>query len=266
MYELKIFENPEFGQIRTVVKGNEPVFCLADVCKALELEQVSRVKQRLNKDGVTTSKVIDKLGREQEATFINEANLYKTIFQSRKESAERFTDWVTSEVLPSIRKNGGYISGQETLSDDELLAKALMVAQNKIAQREAEIQELRTSVHQLDAVITDMTPKADYADRILSSTDCLTVSQIAQDYGMSAKSFNKALHAAGIQHKVGEQWILYAQHQGKGYVQNRTHPYEKSNGNVGTKVYTVWSQKGRMFIYEKLKEIGVFPVMEVQGV
>ena len=102
MEDLQIFSNSEFGEIRTIAKDNEPMFCLADVCKALELEQVSRVKARLKTDGVTTSKVIDRLGREQEATFINESNLYKTIFQSRKESAERFTEWVTSEVLPSI--------------------------------------------------------------------------------------------------------------------------------------------------------------------
>ena len=104
--ELQIFNNSEFGQIRTVIVDSEPMFCLADVCRALELEQVSRVKARLKTDGVTTSKVIDRLGREQEAAFINEANRYKTIFQSRKDSAERFTDWVTSEVLPSIRKTG----------------------------------------------------------------------------------------------------------------------------------------------------------------
>lgn len=104
MNDLEIFKNEEFGEIRTVIKDGEPMFCLADICKALDLEQVSRVKQRLKADGVTTSKVIDRLGREQDATFINEANLYKTIFQSRKESAERFTDWVTTEVLPSIRK------------------------------------------------------------------------------------------------------------------------------------------------------------------
>lgn len=94
MNDLQIFNSEEFGEIRTITKDNEPMFCLADVCKALELEQVSRVKARLKADGVTTSKVIDRLGREQEATFINESNLYKTIFQSRKDSAERFTDWV----------------------------------------------------------------------------------------------------------------------------------------------------------------------------
>lgn len=116
--ELQIFNNSEFGEIRTITKDDEPMFCLADVCKALELEQVSRVKARLKTDGVTTSKVTDRLGREQEATFINESNLYKTIFQSRKESAERFTDWVTSEVLPSIRKTGSY---QKKLSPQEMM-------------------------------------------------------------------------------------------------------------------------------------------------
>lgn len=116
--ELQIFNNSEFGQIRTVIVDSEPMFCLADVCRALELEQVSRVKARLKTDGVTTSKVIDRLGREQEAAFINEANRYKTIFQSRKESAERFTEWVTSEVLPSIRKTGSY---QKPLSTQEMM-------------------------------------------------------------------------------------------------------------------------------------------------
>lgn len=118
MNNLQIFNNEEFGEIRTITKDNEPMFCLADVCKALELEQVSRVKARLKTDGVTTSKVTDRLGREQEATFINESNLYKTIFQSRKESAERFTEWVTSEVLPSIRKTGSY---QKQLSPQEMM-------------------------------------------------------------------------------------------------------------------------------------------------
>lgn len=121
--ELQIFSNSEFGEIRTITKDDEPMFCLADVCKALELEQVSRVKARLKTDGVTTSKVIDRLGREQEATFINESNLYKTIFQSRKESAERFTEWVTSEVLPSIRKTGSYSKPLTTSEQIRLLAQ-----------------------------------------------------------------------------------------------------------------------------------------------
>ena len=106
--ELQIFNNSEFGQIRTVIVDSEPMFCLADVCKALEITHITDVKNRLKQDGVGTAEVIDNIGRKQNATFINESNLYKTIFQSRKESAERFTEWVTSEVLPSIRKTGSY--------------------------------------------------------------------------------------------------------------------------------------------------------------
>lgn len=127
MNELQIFNSDEFGQIRTVIINEEPMFCLADVCKALDLEQVSRVKSRLKQDGVTTSKVIDSLGREQSATFINESNLYKTIFQSRKESAERFTDWVTSEVLPTIRKTGSY---QKPLTQQEMMRIQLGMIDN----------------------------------------------------------------------------------------------------------------------------------------
>lgn len=107
MNELKIFQNEEFGEIRTVTIDGEPMFCLADICKALELSQPSKVKERLNQKGVNSIPTLTS-GGTQNLLYVNESNLYKTIFQSRKESAERFTDWVTSEVLPSIRKTGQY--------------------------------------------------------------------------------------------------------------------------------------------------------------
>lgn len=129
MNDLRIFENSEFGEIRTITKDNEPMFCLADVCKALEITHVTDVKKRMKKDGVGTAEVIDSMGRNQKATFINESNLYKVIFQSRKPSAEKFTDWVTEEVIPSIRKNGGYIANQENLTPEQIVANALVVAQ-----------------------------------------------------------------------------------------------------------------------------------------
>lgn len=115
--ELQIFSNSEFGEIRTITKDNEPMFCLADVCKALEISNVGNVKQRLSEKGIHTADTPTK-GGMQKMTFISEANLYKTIFQSRKESAERFTEWVTSEVLPSIRKTGSY---QKPLSTQEMM-------------------------------------------------------------------------------------------------------------------------------------------------
>lgn len=105
--ELQVFNSNEFGEIRTVVENGEPMFCLADVCRALELTQPSKVKERLSEKGVNTIPTLTK-GGAQKLLYINEANLYKTIFQSRKESAEHFTDWVTSEVLPTLRKAGHY--------------------------------------------------------------------------------------------------------------------------------------------------------------
>lgn len=146
------FQNPEFGEIRTEVINGEPWFCLSDICKALELEQVSRVKTRLNLNGVTTSKVIDSMGRNQEATFVNEANLYKTIFQSRKESAERFTDWVTSEVLPSIRKTGSYQKPDQaaeplnTFEQIRLLATGTTELAQQVTHLSEEVTELKADM------------------------------------------------------------------------------------------------------------------------
>lgn len=120
--ELQIFSNSEFGEIRTITKDNEPMFCLADVCKALEISNVGNVKQRLSEKGIHTADTLTK-GGMQKMTFISEANLYKTIFQSRKESAERFTDWVTSEVLPPIRKTGSYSKPLTTSEQIRLLAQ-----------------------------------------------------------------------------------------------------------------------------------------------
>ena len=144
----------------------------------------------------------------------------------------------------------------------ELIALAVVEAQRMLAQKEEEVKQLQTTVQQMDAVITDMTPKVDYVDKILSSNDCMTVTQIAQDYGMSAVRFNSVLRTAGIQRKVGDQWILYADFQGKGYVRTKTNDYVKHDGSTGTKPLTVWTQKGRMFLYNKLKEIGIEPIEE----
>lgn len=259
MNDLQIFNNEEFGAIRTITKDNEPWFVASDICKALDLSNPTMATQRLDDD----EKAKFNLGLSGgDTNCVNEYGLYNLVLASRKKEAKEFKRWITHEVIPSIRKNGGYIANQEQMTPEQIVANALIVAQNIISKKDKQIEELETSVQQMDAVITEMTPKVDYADRILSSTDCMTVSQIAQDYGMSAKRFNKILHTAGIQRKVGEQWILYAEYQGKGYVRNKTCEYTKGNGGTGTKLLTVWTQKGRMLIYEKLKQIGVFPEME----
>lgn len=172
MDNLQIFQNSEFGEIRTITKDNEPMFCLADICRILEIKNISDCKNRLREKGVVTTDTPTR-GGMQKMTFINESNLYKVIFQSRKESAERFTDWVTSEVLPSIRKHGGYIAGQETLSDEELMAKALLVANRKIAERDEIIQRQ-------SEVIEEQKPKAIFADAVSASRTSILVGDLAK--------------------------------------------------------------------------------------
>lgn len=144
---MKIFSNPEFGDIRTEIINGEPWFCLSDVCKALELTNPSIVKQRLNAKGLSTAYTLT-AGGKQELLFINEANLYKTIFQSRKESAERFTDWVTSEVLPSIRKTGSYQQTPPltTVEQIQLIAKGCVELTQQVATLGAEVTELKTDM------------------------------------------------------------------------------------------------------------------------
>lgn len=144
---MKIFSNPEFGEIRTEVINGEPWFCLSDVCKALELTNPSIVKQRLNAKGLSTAYTLT-AGGKQELLFINEANLYKTIFQSRKESAERFTDWVAGEVLPSIRKTGSYqqVPPLTAAEQIQLIAKGCVELTQQVATLGAEVTELKTDM------------------------------------------------------------------------------------------------------------------------
>lgn len=168
MNELQIFENNEFGAVRTVVVNSEPMFCLADVCRALDISHVTDVKNRLKQDGVVTAEVIDSLGRKQMAAFINEPNLYKTIFQSRKPEAEKFSDWVTSEVLPSIRKHGVY-AVDELLNNPELAIKAFTAlkeerAKNKLLQEENE----------------RMRPKEIFADAVSASHTSILIGDLAK--------------------------------------------------------------------------------------
>ena len=258
MDKLKIFKNDVFGEIRAKVINDEPYLCLADLCKILEIKNPRDCKTRLNQDGVVTTDGVDILGRKALVTFINESNLYKVIFQSRKQEAEKFTEWVTSEVLPSIRKNGGYIHGQEQLSDDELISKALLVANKKI-------EEKNHLLVQKEAEIEEMKPKVNYYDMILQNKSTITITSIAQDYGMSAIEMNQLLHELGIQYKQSQQWFLYGPYKGLGYVQGKTHTYYRNDGTQGSQINTEWTPKGRKFIYDKLKEIGIIPLVEREG-
>lgn len=256
MNEMQVFNNNEFGNIRTLLIENEPYFMLNDVCRILEIGNPSDVKNRLKKDGVDIIEVIDELGRTQKANFITESNLYKVIFQSRKPQAEKFTDWVTDEVLPSIRKTGSYSHTPKTYLEalEQLVEK---VKQNEILQLENKAK---------DQQIAELKPKATYYDFILQCKDAVSISKISKDYGMSAIAMNRLLNELGVQYKQGDMWLLYYKYQDKGYTQSKTHNYDKGDGTQGVAMSTYWTQKGRLFIYDLLKNSGVTPLIERDAV
>ena len=253
MNEIEIFKY-EDKEVRTQIINNDIWFCLKDVCDILEIGHVTDTKNRLKKDGVGTTEVIDKLGRKQQATFINESNLYKVIFQSRKANAERFTEWVTSEVLPTIRKHGAYMTPEvieKTLTNPDFiigLATELKKAQTRNIFLEKEVKILQ--------------PKAKYHDEVLNSPNVVAITQIAKDYGMSAVKMNKLLNDLGIQYKLRNQWLLVQKYSDKGYVKSKTQEYFDTRGNIHTAMTTYWTQRGRLFIYETLKQQNILPVIE----
>ena len=169
MNELQIFNSEEFGEVRTVVLNSEPMFCLVDVCKALDIKNATDVAKRLDDDERTRLN----LGRQGETNFVIESGLYAVILRSDKPNAKKFRKWITGEVLPSIRKNGGYIAGQETLSDEELLSKALMVAQRKI-------EEKNNIIAMQDSRIQGMIPKEIFADAVSASHTSILVGDLAK--------------------------------------------------------------------------------------
>lgn len=261
MNELQIFNSPEFGDIRIVMVESEPMFCLSDVCRALEITNVGNVKQRLSEKGIRTMDTLTK-GGNQKLLYINEANLYKTIFQSRKESAQRFTDWVTDEVLPSIRKHGAYITEQvieKALTSPDFLIR--LATQLKEEQEKRKLAE--SEVKMKNQIISELKPKADYYDEILKNPGLVTITQIAKDYGMSGKKMNDILHSLGIQYKKSGQWLLYDRYSKNGYTHSETVDITRSDGRPDVKMNTKWTQKGRIFLYSTLKEKDILPVIEM---
>lgn len=170
MNELQIFNNEEFGEIRTITKDNEPWFVASDICRSLDLSNPTMAMQRIDDD----EKSKFNLGLSGgETNCVNEYGLYSLVLASRKREAKDFKRWITHEVLPSIRKNGGYIAGQETLSDEELLSKALMVAQRKI-------DEKNNIIAMQDSRIQGMIPKEIFADAVSASHTSILIGDLAK--------------------------------------------------------------------------------------
>lgn len=229
MNELKIW-NYNSSEIRTLTLNNEPWWVLTDVCKVLELSNATKVAQRLEEDERSNFK----LGRQGEATIINESGLYSVILRSDKPQAKPFRKWVTSEVLPAIRKTGMYAT-DELLNNPDLAIKAFTALKEERAKTKALTETVAVQQQQ----ILEMKPKASYYETVLNCKDLLSTTEIAKDYGRSARWLNDLLHEMKVQYKQGGKiWILYQKYAEKGYTSTKTQTYNGKDGEVHTKVHT----------------------------
>lgn len=208
--------------------------------------------------------------------YLPENMVYRLGFKANNETAIKFQTILADEVLPSIRRSGGYMVAKVDETPEELMARCIVVANETINRRnerikalEAEnssqsamIAEQNKEIASLMETVEEMKPKVSYYETILASKELMTTTQIALDYGMSAQKLNNLLHQFGIQYKVKDQWILYSKYAQNGYVHSIPIEITRANGRRETKNNTQWRQKGRLFIYDTLKERGILPLIE----
>lgn len=259
MDNLKIFENAEFGSIRTLEIDNEPYFVGKDVAEVLGYADTNKAIAMHcdDEDKKLNDKSSPSFG-QRGATLINESGLYSLILSSKLPTAKKFKRWVTSEVLPAIRKHGAYATDDVINNPDTWIE----VLQTLKAERE-KTKRLNEKIAVQTQQILELKPKASYYDVVLNCKDLLSTTEIAKDYGKSARWLNDLLHEMKVQYKQGKKiWILYQKYAEKGYTNTKTQTYNGKDGEVHTKPHTYWTQKGRLFIYDLLKSKGILPLIE----
>lgn len=255
MNDLKAFDY-EGMNVRVITHDGNPLFVASDICRALDITNSRDAVARLDEDekGVVLT---DTLGGPQNLTVVNEAGLYMLILSSRKPGAKQFKRWITHEVIPSIRKYGVY-AVDDVLSNPDMLISALEALKAERSVKKA--LELENQIQRQQ--IAEMHPKASYYDKVLACPDLVKITIIAKDYGWSAIRMNQELEKRKIQFKQGDTWFLYQKYAIKGYTQSKTYTYTGDSGMEHAKMHTLWTQSGRLFIYDILKADGILPVCE----
>lgn len=259
--EIKIFENSNFGKIRTLVIDDEAWFVGKDVAGILGyVDTFGALKKHVDEEDKQNCQS-NSFESPRGLTIINESGLYSLVLSSKLPTAKQFKRWVTSEVLPAIRKHGAYMTPQtlgEALKNPDTLIEILQ----RLKAEQEKSALLETTVRAQSQTIAEMKPKASYYDVVLNCKDLLSVTQIAKDYGKSAVWLNEFLHKKKIQFKQGKCWFLYQRYAEQGYTSTKTQTFNAPDGTVHTKVHMYWTQKGRLFLYDLLKGEGVLPLME----
>lgn len=251
MNDLAVFNNPDFGSVRTLMVGDVPYFVGKDLTTILGYANPSKaLSDHVDEEDKLNNDSLSSLG-QRGGWLINESGLYSLILSSKMPNAKKFKRWVTNDVLPSIRKHGVYATNDFIKKSLEDPAWAISVLQELQAKEE----KIAIQAQQ----IFEMQPKASYCDLILQNKSTLPITKIAKDYGMSGRKMNDLLHDLGIQYKMGKTWILYQEYADQGYTQSRTFAIDDEKSAM----HTYWTQKGRLFLYDLLKsKKGILPVIE----
>lgn len=261
MNELQVFNNSEFGQLRTVAINGEPWLVGKDVAAALGYSDTfGALKKHVDGEDKLVCQ-IDSAGQKRDATVVNESGLYSLVLSSKLPTAKKFRRWVTSEVIPSIRKHGAYITPDtidKMIATPEFGIKLLTALKDE--QEKNRVLEAENALQK--QAIADFEPIKQYVDTILESKGTLATTQIAADYGMSAQQLNRVLKEEGIQWNVNGQWILRKKYMGMGLTSSKTIQFTHADGRPDTRVQTVWTQKGRLKIHEILTARGITAVMD----
>ena len=236
-----------------------PLFLAKEVAEWIEHSNPRMMLQTVDDDEKGVN-IVYTPGGNQEAWFLTEYGVYEVLMQSRKPIAKQFKKEVKA-VLKSIRKYGVYMTS-ETLEQVILNPDTIIQLVENLKQQKEEKEKLKTENLKQRQIIGELKPKADYTDTILKNKKLVTITQIAKDYGMTGIEMNKLLHTLNVQYKQGGQWLLYKKYHTKGYVHSETFRFQYSNGKEDIKMITKWTQKGRLFLYNLLKQQGILPLIE----
>ena len=257
--KIEVFTKAEFGELRTVNVGDKIMFVASDVAKALGYSRPADAITAHCKGSVKHR--LPTNGGMQELKIIPEGDVYRLITHSKLPAAEKFESWVFDEVLPSIRKHGAYMT-EDTIKKAMTEPDFIIKLATELKKEQEQNKQLTETCSQQQQVIGELKPKADYVDRILKSNSLVTITQIAKDYGMSGQAMNKVLHDLHIIYSCNKQWLLYSQHQAKGYTFSETVDIPREDGTTKVVMNTKWTQKGRLFLYETLKKRNLLPLIE----
>ena len=258
---IQIFNSESFGTIRTAGTADQPLFCLADVCKALNLS-ASDVKKRLDDDVVSIHTVNDRKGRKNKLNFVNEDGLYDVILDSRKAEAKAFRKWITSEVLPSIRKTGGYMAVSPGETPEQVMARALKLADETMKRQQATIESQNGHISRQDELIGELNaqvrrlvPLEGYLCNAIESGTTYTMTQVAEFLGFhNVASFLDWTVRIGILRRLDGRWIPMPGYLDKGYFSTRVYRRMSGATCIEENYYTVVTEAGRMMLYRKMEE------------